>query len=84
MNFSTAAYISNATVIIFIVPLAVLLNVAAGILPVAGLDVLPSVLLIALLDTLVAAPRYVVLQLAFGLPVVFQSVVLLLTFGFLV
>ena len=56
MNFSTAAYISNATVIIFIVPLA-----AAGIL------------LVALLDTLVAAlpvvRRYVVLRPAFGFSV---------------
>ena len=64
------------------------MNVAAGILPAAGLDVLPSVLLVALLYTLVAGlvvvRRYVVLRQVFGFPVAYRSVELRPASDFLV
>ena len=66
MNFSTDAYISNATVIIFIVPLAALLTAAAGILRVVSLSVPLTALLYTLVVAFPVVPRYVVLRQAFG------------------
>ena len=57
---------------------------AAGILLVAGLDVLPIALLIVLLAALVVVRRYVVLRQVFGFPVVSQSVELRPASDFLV